>query len=177
MIDVAKPKVVQGRITFSIGDVRRLRERFAAGSFDVIITNRCLINLLEEEEQFDALRQISQCLTPNGHYLGTENFMGGQNALNSLRRSLDLAEIPVRWHNRYFDEIIFIERAGKLFKEVELLSFSSTYYLVTRVVYSALCKREGAAPGYDHPIYDIATALPPTGNFSPIKMIVARGLD
>src|SRR5262249_32114326 len=145
------------RLTFSAGDVRQLRKRFSAGSFDVVITNRCLINLLGEQEQFDALRQISECLRQGGYYIGTENFTGGQEALNSLRRSFGLAEIPVRWHNRYFDESVFLSKARSLFEHVDLINFSSTYYLVTRVVYSALCKREGTEPGYLHPIYEIAT--------------------
>ncbi len=174
MIDLAKPKSGGERITFSTGDVRSLREHFQPGWFDVIITNRCLINLLNRDEQYDAVEQISACLCGGGYFIGTENFIGGQSAMNALRQSLGLKEIPIRWHNLYFDEKEFLDRAGRLFERVELINFSSTYYLVTRVVYSALCKAEGTEPTYDHPIYGIATSLPPSGDFSPIKLIVAQ---
>lgn len=174
MIDLAKPKSEFDRVTFSVGDVRNLTDQFSADSFDVIITNRCLINLPNRDEQFDALKQIFECLTPGGSFIGTENFLGGQTALTAVRRSMDLEEIPVRWHNLYFDEAEFIEKAGKIFSDVELINFSSTYYLVTRVVYSALCKNEGVEPDYEHPIYEIAASLPTAGDFSPIKLIRAR---
>ncbi len=174
MIDLARSKSGSDRITFSTGDVRHLRDRFPASAFDVISTNRCLINLRDKEEQYEALNQIRDCLTPGGYFIGTENFIGGQANLNSLRQSLALEEIPVRWHNLYFDETEFMDRSKKIFSEVELLNFSSTYYLVTRVVYSALCRKEGIEPGYEHPIYAIAASLPATGDFSPIKLIRAR---
>jgi hypothetical protein len=87
---------------------------------------------------------------------------------------MDLEEILVRWHNLCFDEAEFIEKAGKIFRDVELINFSSTYYLVTRVVYSALCKNE---PGYEHPIYEIAASLPTAGDFTPIKLVRARAQD
>ena len=143
MINLAKPKSEFERITFAVGDIRSLKDQFSDNSFHVIITNRCLINLLDKEEQLKALEDLSSCLVQGGYFLGTENFNGGQAALNSLRCSFDLGEIPVRWHNLYFDEAEFLERTRKRFKQVELINFSSTYYLVTRAVYSALCKAEG----------------------------------
>lgn len=174
MVGLAKARRESEQISFVTGDVRNLTDQFSVGSFDVIMTNRCLINLRDKDEQFAALGQIRECLAPGGYYFGTENFVGGQAALNSLRRSLGLEEIPVRWHNLYFDEAEFISMASTMFTKVELINFSSTYYLVTRVVYSALCKREGVQPGYEHPIYDIAASLPAAGDFSPIKLILAR---
>jgi ubiquinone/menaquinone biosynthesis C-methylase UbiE len=174
MINLAKRKAEAERITFAAGDLRNLQEQFSANTFNVIMTNRCLINLLDKEEQFKAIEQIAGLLVQGGYFLGTENFMGGQTSLNSLRLSLSLGEIPIRWHNLYFDEAEFLERSRKFFRQVELKNFSSTYYLVTRVVYSALCKAEGVEPDYNHPIHKIATALPPAGDFSPIKLIKAQ---
>lgn len=174
MLTLAERKSDSDRVAYSVGDVRKLTDQFETDAFDAIITNRCLINLPTSEEQYDALRQISECLAPGGYFVGTENFMGGQTSLTELRRSINLQEIPVRWHNLYFNEAEFIEKTSKLFRDVELINFSSTYYLVTRVVYSALCMTEGIEPGYDHPLYAIAAALPPIGDFSPIKLIRAR---
>jgi hypothetical protein len=126
------------------------------------------------EEQFRALREITRHLTEGGFYIGTENFIGGQENLNAMRRAVKLEGIPVRWHNLYFDEAEFISRTAEMFSEVNIVNFSSTYYLITRVVYSALCKMQDVAPDYDHPIHTIAADMPAIGDFSPIKLIKAR---
>jgi SAM-dependent methyltransferase len=161
------------RITFSLGDVRDLHAVIGEKKFWAIISNRCLINLATSDEQYLALQQIAAHLAPEGVFLGTENFVGGQNALNQLRRSMRLPEIPIRWHNLFFEENEFISRTQDIFREVKLINFSSTYYYVTRVVYSALCHLQGQEPDYEHPIYEVAIRLPPFGDFSPIKLIRA----
>jgi len=162
-----------GRVSFSIGDVRQLGELVGSRVFPAIVGNRCLINIIAREQQYAALKQIAAHLLPGGLYLATENFNDGQAGLSKLRAEAGLPEIPVRWHNRYFDEAEFLAEAGKVFAQVELVNFSSTYYFVTRVVYSALCKLEGVAPDYQHPIHRVAVELPPFGDFSPIKLVRA----
>jgi ubiquinone/menaquinone biosynthesis C-methylase UbiE len=177
MITAAETTLREGgfgdRVRFEVGDVRKLADAIGGERFDVITTNRCLINLTSGEEQYDALAQIAGHLAPGGAYLGTENFLGGQAAMNALRRAQGLPEIAVRWHNLFFDEAEFLRRAAPLFSAVELENFSSIYYLVTRVVYSALCQQSGIAPDYGHPIHKIAVSLPTAGDFSPIKLIRA----
>jgi len=166
---------LQGRVSFSAGNATRLDEAVNR-KYPAIVTNRCLINLTETKQQYAALRQIAAHLQPGGLYIGTENFTGGQTVLNQIRVRFGLQEIPIRWHNLYFDESEFLADANKLFRAVELVNFSSMYYLITRVVYSALCKSEGTEPDYLHPINKIATELPPLGDFSPIKLIRAHAL-
>jgi SAM-dependent methyltransferase len=174
MIALANAKPAPANVRFAEADVRQLRQALGGARFDLIVTNRCLINLTTPDEQYAALGEIAGSLAPGGWYIGTENFMGGQTAMNALRTGQGLKPIPVRWHNLFFDEAEFAARAGRLFESVEVVNFSSTYYLVTRVVYSALCKRDGVEPDYAHPIHDIAAALPAAGDFSPIKLIRAR---
>jgi SAM-dependent methyltransferase len=174
MIALARSRAGASNVSFAEGDVRRLRDAVGGARFDLIVTNRCLINLNTAEEQYAGLAEIAASLVPGGWFIGTENFTGGQETLNATRRSAGLGEIPVRWHNLFFDEGEFRERAGRLFDSVEVIAFSSTYYLVTRVVYSALCRNDGVEPDYAHPIHDIAAGLPAVGDFSPIKLIRAR---
>jgi len=92
-------------VEFFVGDARNLVSFAGDRRFDVILTNQCLINIPERPQQWGALDQISKHLENNGCYLGTENFLTGQNNLNALRKTLDLPEIPIRWHNLYFDEV------------------------------------------------------------------------
>jgi SAM-dependent methyltransferase len=171
---LARESDLPNEIMFSIGDARDLHTSIGSEKFHAIITNRCLINLGTRFEQYHTLREISCRLLPGGCYLGTENFNGGQRALNELRRSAGVPEIPVRWHNLYFDEQELVNELHKSFRAVELIAFSSTYYYVTRIVYSALCQLLNEEPSYDHPIYKIAVKLPPFGDFSPIKLIRAQ---
>jgi ubiquinone/menaquinone biosynthesis C-methylase UbiE len=162
------------RINFALGDVRNLDTALERQQFSVIISNRCLINLNTADEQYHALRQIAAHLTAGGLYLGTENFIGGQNELNQLRRTMNLPEIAVRWHNVFFEESEFMAKAREIFQIAELINFSSAYYYVTRVVYSALCHLQGEQPDYEHPIHKVAMNLPSFGNFSPVKLIRAH---
>jgi hypothetical protein len=147
----------------------------AAGNekFNAIVTNRCLINLPVEADQYLALREISEHLVDGGLFVGSENFVGGQLELNRERLAMNLPEIPIRWHNLYFGESVFLGECEKLFSSVVLENFSSSYYYATRVIYSALCKIGNSQLDYAHPIHRVAMQLPAHGDFSPIKLIVA----
>jgi SAM-dependent methyltransferase len=162
------------RIAFGPGDVRDIDAVAGKEKFAAILSNRCLINLSNADEQYGALRQIADHLDQNGAYLGTENFVGGQNELNRLRRTLGLPAIAIRWHNLFFDEKSFMATARTMFRSVELTNFSSAYYYVTRVVYSALCQLQERQPDYEDPVHAVAIKLPSFGDFSPVKFIRAR---
>ena len=89
------------QIEFVEGDVTNLRAATGGKRFDVVVTDRCLINLDSADKQYDALRQIAECLNPGSYYVGIENFMEGQERMNDARAAVGLREIPVRWHNLF----------------------------------------------------------------------------
>ncbi|MEC9071851.1 MAG: hypothetical protein VX938_05700, partial [Myxococcota bacterium] len=97
-----------------------------------------------------------------------------QRALNEARARLELPEIPVRWHNRFFVEDEFRTRTAAFFDGLAFDDFASTYYFATRVVYSAICNWEGAPPDYHHPIHQQGHKLPHMGSFSPVRLVSAR---
>ncbi len=167
-------KLPPGRVSFRVGDMHRLSDGLQSGKFEVFLTVRSLINLMSSEEQYHAITQIAKHLVPGGYYFGIENFMQGQKNFNYMRAAVGLPEIPVRWHNHFFDEEVFRTETGKLFDSVAIESFSSSYYLATRVIYSAGCHLMGVEPDYFHPIHQTAGRLPAFGDFSPIKLISAR---
>jgi ubiquinone/menaquinone biosynthesis C-methylase UbiE len=164
---------LRGRVKFSSGDARNLKDAVGSVRYNAVVTNRCLINIPVKEGQYLALRQIADHLVDGGIFVGSENFNGGQRELNRLRLSVNLPEIPIRWHNLYFDEQVFLDECKNLFASAVLENFSSSYYYATRIIYSALCKIEDAQLDYGHPIHRVALQLPPFGDFSPIKLIVA----
>jgi ubiquinone/menaquinone biosynthesis C-methylase UbiE len=168
----AEPEL-HARVKFSIGDARNLGNSIGNEKCNAIVTNRCLINIPLEADQYRALRQISERLVDGGLFVGSENFVGGQLELNRVRLSMNLPEIPIRWHNLYFSESVFLDECEKLFSSTVLENFSSSYYYATRIIYSALCKIENSQLDYGHPIHRVAMQLPAYGDFSPIKLIVA----
>ena len=175
MLDLARKRVSErprSRFNVALGDVRSLRSEFADESFDFISTDRCLINLESEEQQFSAIAGIAGLLRPGGFYLAIENFVEGNDRLNELRRTFELPPIEIRWHNRFFTEKTFIPRMKEHFSFIEKVEFCSAYYLATRVIYSKLCAVEGRSPDYRHPIHELSTKLPLFGDFSPIKLFV-----
>jgi SAM-dependent methyltransferase len=177
MIELAQSNLLSkadlgARVAFLNGDARDLRGVVGNQKYDAIITNRCLINIPEQEGQFLALKEIADHLSHAGLFLGSENFIGGQFELNRLRGQMGLAEIPVRWHNCYLDESVFLNECKKHFSSAILENFTSSYYYATRVIYSSLCNIEDSPVNYEHPIHRVAMQLPPFGDFSPIKLIV-----
>ena len=179
MIELARSQPVPEtdsatRVTFLVGDILDLDPVIGDSLFDVIMTDRCLINLTSFQDQARVLREISNHIHSGGYYIAIENFIEGQEKLNEARRSIDLPEIPVRWHNLFLHEREFVEAAGHYFSEITIEDFSSSYYFATRIIYSALCRKDDKEPDYDHFIHRFAPALPPVGDVSPIKLIVLR---
>lgn len=166
---------------FSQGDARSLR--FRAGTFDLVYTERCLINILEEEEQAKALHEIARVLCRGGYYLMIECFTDGLANNNRARRECGLPEIPEAYHNRYFDRERFQEAVRGKFAlldpeqfqvrgGVELRgNFLSSYYFISRVLYPAVTKGEVAR---NSEMAKFFAFLPPMGNYSPIQAFVLR---
>jgi len=161
-------------VSFKVGDVTNFNHICNESISDLIITDRCLINLTSFEQQKDTISQIANTLKKGGYYIAIENFVEGQDNLNLMRRSIDLPEIPIRWHNLFFKESDFKECAEKYFSQIEIHNFSSIYYLATRVIYSGMCKMQNVNPDYRHEIHKLAENLPWFGEFSPIKMVIMK---
>ncbi len=87
---------------------------------------------------------------------------------------MGLPEIPVRWHNLFFDEEQFLAETQRSFDPVVIDNFLSSYYLATRVIYSAGCHLMGEEPDYLHPIHQVAGRLPVIGDYCPIKLVTMR---
>jgi len=163
----SEPPTVRQRLDFRTMDVLNL----PANEFNMVISDRCLINLESKADQFLAIDQIARALKPGGTYVAIENFKGAQLNFDDLRVQLDLQPIPVRWHNLLLEEDEFVEHAARRFRFIGARNISSLYYLVTRGVFSKLCSLEGKEPTYDHPIYEIAAELPIVGDFGPTKLM------
>ena len=162
------------RVNFIVGDVTKLREVIDDKKFDIIISDRCLINLDSSVIQYKAIFDLSNHLTPTGYFIAIENFIEGHNMMNDSRKAMGLSEIPIRWHNKYFNEEEVLSFSKKYFKQTVVKDFSSSYYFATRIIYSKMCQIRGEIPDYNHEIHQLATKLPWTGKFSPIKLLIMK---
>jgi ubiquinone/menaquinone biosynthesis C-methylase UbiE len=179
MIAIARNRVadqpgLKDRLTFAVGDATDLDSSCGDSTYNVVLSDRCLINLESLDHQERAIAQVARHTQPSGYYVAIENFTEGQDEMNRLRASVGLAEIPVRWHNLYFNEADFKRLAEPFFEAIEFKEFSSSYYFATRVIYSAMCQMRGETPDYRHEIHQLAVKLPWFGQFSPIRMVIMR---
>lgn len=158
------------RIHFEVVDVRN--EPKVEKKFDVIYSERMIINLPDWESQARAIRYLISHLNVGGRYLMCENSKNGLDHLNKLRVSAGLDEILPPWHNVYLVDDLVASLEMSEAKLVDVESFSATYYFLSRVVNAWLASKEGAQPSYDAPVNQLALELPPFGDCSQGKLWV-----
>ncbi len=166
-------------LCFMPGNVLTLATNIFSEKFDIIISERCLINLKDWEEQKQALLEMKRCLKPGGKIVFVENFQEGLKSLNELRAGFGLHEIKVKWHNRYLKMTEFEPFIGDHFDVMHMENIGNLYYIISRVVYAAMAKSEGKEPSYDHILNQIASDLPTLGQdytrfYSPNFLYVLR---
>jgi SAM-dependent methyltransferase len=155
----------------SIADVTKC---VPGGLFDLAYTTRCLINLPSWDLQVVALNRIADCLERGGHYAMIENFIEGQKAFNELRLEFGLEPIPVRDHNTFFNTGQILDELKEKFDLIESINISSSYYLVTRLVYSKICQLNNVEPDYLDPHHEWGSRLPFSGEHGPVRFMLWR---
>ncbi len=165
-------QTLPGQVEFRVGDVRQLAG--VGAGFDLIYTERVLINLPDWPAQRQAITDILTLLAPGGCYAMCENSQEGLEAVNQMRLAVGLPAVVPPWHNRYFRdaELAGFKMDGIVLEEVR--HYSSTYYFLSRVVNAALAAREGREPEYEAPINQLALQLPPLGNFGQGRLWIWR---
>ena len=163
---------LKGSLAFSTGDVRQLPGHL--GLFDVIISERVLINLNSWEEQQKAITDIAAHLKQRGTYVMCENSIEGLDSINALRVAADLPPIAPPWHNCYLSQAKLAEFNPAGLRLVDVRHIASTYALLSRVVNAWLAKQEGCEPSYDAPANTLALKLPAIGDFGQTKIWVWR---
>ena len=159
-----------GTVSFSVGDILNYSKR---DKFDIVYSVRCIQNLPNWQEQKVALRNIIASLKVGGEYIMNESFTSGLNNLNEARSELDLPRIDPPWHNIFFDQgetIAFVESVGGRY--VDENPYLSGYYFGSRVLFPALSPK--AKISSSSRLNDYFAALPPAGDFCPMKIVRFR---
>lgn len=131
-----------GAVEFAVGDVMALDE--VSEVYDKVIVTRTIINLGEWDRQLGALRECARVLKPGGVLLLSEATLQGWKKLNQFRQEWGLPEIPMPSFNSYVDQDKLVEAVTPELKLAEIVNFSSTYYVGTRVLKPLLIRDLGA---------------------------------
>lgn len=161
---------LKGKVHFYLGDILN-KDSIKYGRFDMVISDRCLINLKTIENQILAIQNIHSVLKQKGTYLMFENSQQSLKNLNEVRNTFSLPDIEVRWHNIYIDEHRLFPAITEYFSLSQTVSFASTYYLISRTL-NALLTPQGEQINYMSEINRLSARLPALGDFSPLKLYV-----
>jgi 2-polyprenyl-3-methyl-5-hydroxy-6-metoxy-1,4-benzoquinol methylase len=135
------------------------------GLFDLIVSQRSMMAILEFNKQKEFFKLIKMSLTKKGVGILSEGTRQGLNVLNKLRKHLGVNPIENIWHCLYVDE----EELYEIFSNVEIEEFCSLYWLITRVIYPYFKE-----PKHNTSIHDFAASLPQGEGFSLVKLIKVR---
>lgn len=157
-----KSRHFKGTMIFQVQDVLTLPILTKSNTFDIIITERLLINLPDTLDQEKAIKSIHKLLKPKGKFLMMEATIDGLERLNAVRNKVGLEPTPIttkenRWINRFREEHLK-KFLPKYFKILDIQRFG-LYFFISRVVHPLLVKN----PKFDAKInkiaYDLATKL------------------
>jgi ubiquinone/menaquinone biosynthesis C-methylase UbiE len=166
---LAEDNGVSQKINFYTADVRE--ETKLKAQYDLIFTERMLINLDGWEMQKKAIRYLSKYLKPKGNMVFCEASEQGLLEINKMRRCLELEEISQPWHNCYLNDKN-MEQLGSSLSLIKVELFSATYYYLSRVINAYIAKQDGIMPDYNSPINQLALKLPSFGECSQGKIWV-----
>lgn len=130
---LAARKNVEGNVIFLKGDVLKLD--FKDNQFDKVISTRCLINLINWQDQKKAIKNIHRVLKKGGYFIMLEGIKEGREAINELRTKVGLSKMPDVWHNQDlpFKKLeLFLKDYFILKKKISF----GLYDLATRVIYA-----------------------------------------
>jgi len=164
-------KGAKGTVKFSQGDVLELDRR---DTYDLVFSERCVQNLVAWEDQKRGLDNIRRSLKVGGEYVMLESFWSGLDNLNAARAELDIEPIPESWHNLFFKEqetIDYMQSIGCAY--VDQNRFLSGYYFGSRVLLAAIMPKDKKVASSSI-LNDYFCALPPAGDFSPMKILRFR---
>lgn len=138
---------------FVIGDVMT----GAPGKFDVIFTDRCLINLNTIEKQKQAITGLASNLKPGGMLLLIENCKQTHASQNTLREVVGLEPRKAVDYNLFFDEPEILNHVRGLALHLEgIEDFGSLHDILLYVLVPAI---NGGEIDYHHPIIEAGTKI------------------
>lgn len=165
-------KDVKGKIKFQEQDILKLNVK---NKFDCVFTERCVINLLNWDDQKKALKNMSQALKKEGRLILLEAYEDGLKELNRARQEIGLSIVPPAYHNLHLDKKLVVDYLGtEKLKFIEENNFLSTHYFGSRVLYPALAGMAQKEIIYNSAFVNFFASLPSYGNYAHIKILLFK---
>jgi 2-polyprenyl-3-methyl-5-hydroxy-6-metoxy-1,4-benzoquinol methylase len=156
--ELAKQMGVKSAPKFRVGDITTMP--IPGKSFDIVVTERVLLNMTSVEGQVSMLDRIHAMLSDDGLYVMVEGNRDGLARLNKARQALGLVEIPDRGHGNVgslkFEEDQFEKMISGKFETLVTTNFG-TYFLISRIVHPMLVAP--ASPSFEHTINKVARSV------------------
>ena len=162
----------EGLTNLSFRQMDVLTEKFE-GQFDFIYAIRVFQNIETEEKQRQVFEKLGDYLKNGGMFLCIESYADGYARLNRDRVNMGLAPLPIHPHLTLLTDE-FDDFAAKHLERVAHDYVSSSYYLMTRLLYSYIAKMNDEPIDYNHPIHQVASMVPQVGDYGPQKASVFR---
>ena len=181
MLTIARARNLE-RVQWLEADITQPGELPDRG-FHIIFTERCLINILDEDEQYAAIDNIATLLPRGGYFIMLECFRDGLDASNKARSELGLDPISPPFHNLWFDKGRFLSHIDRRFRirrtsefcrsDQQYLgeNFLSSYYFMSRVFYPLVTRAEVAR---NTEFVKFFSHMPPIGNYCPTQCYILQ---
>jgi SAM-dependent methyltransferase len=143
--------------------------------FDCIYAIRVFQNIESPDMQRAVFDKLEAHLRPGGVFYYIESYADGYARLNRDREALGLALLPIHTHLTLLTDD-FDAHVSKRLDLVERSWPSSSYYLVTRLVYSYIAKVNNEPIDYNHPLHQVASMIPQVGDYGPQRAALYRKL-
>ena len=164
-----------GQAEFAIGDINALNE--PSNQYDKVIVIRVIINLGSWENQLRAFKECARVVKPGGLLLLSEATLQGWQKLNAFRHEWGLTDVPMPPFNNYLDQDQVVQNAAPELELVEIVNFSSTYFVGTRILKPLLAQATDAGIDIADPNMEWNrwfSQLPAAGDYGTQKLFVFR---
>src|SRR4030095_16999488 len=138
-------------LRFEVQDILALD--LPPASYDIAVSQRCLIHLTSWTAQQKALSNIARILKPGGLLILQEGTKQGREALNQARDAVGLNQMPIVPFNLDCDEGVLWQYLSKLFQIVRIRRIGM-YDLISRIIHPLLVAPD--EPKYEAKINEIA---------------------
>jgi len=136
------------------------------GQFDFIFAIRVFQNIESLTMQKQVFEKMWQMIVPGGLFYFIESYAEGYAVLNRDRQRLGLPVLPIHPHLTLLTDE-FDKYVQSKMHLVEQGWPSSSYYLITRLLYSYIAMKDGEPIDYNHPIHQVASLIPQIGPYGP----------
>jgi len=145
-------------------------------TFDFIYAIRVFQNIESPEMQRHLFDRLHTLLDSDGLFYYIESYADGYASLNRDRAKMNLPPLPIHPHLTLLTDE-FDAYVSSRMETLERSSPSSSYYLITRLLYSYIAMMNNEPIDYNHPIHQVAAIVPQIGEYGPQRAALCRKKD